>query len=41
MKSGRADGDGFDPGALRITKSRMTTTGRRNGMSWFIELTYL
>lgn len=31
MKSGRAEGDGFEPGALRMTKSRMTTTGSRKG----------
>jgi hypothetical protein len=36
MKSGRADGEGLDPGALRITRIKMTTTGRKNGSMDFI-----
>ena len=37
MKSGRADEEGLDPGALRITRIKMIATGKRNGRMEFIE----
>ena len=36
MKSGRADVDGFKPGALRITRIKMSATGMRNVRKGFM-----